>query len=133
MLTPNCSLMGRTQNAVPDDPNLASHSKKSERYQLVQQITSDFWSRWCQEVNPESIIRQDWHETGHNLKPGDVVLIHYQSNIKRKYKLGVVDSVDPSCSIMSNQLCCTQYERSYRNLLRRQTCSDNSQYSETYT
>ena len=96
VLTPNCLLMGRTLNAVPDDANLTLHMKHADRYHLVQQITADFWSRWSTEVTPDAIIRKKWHETGRNLRPGDVVVIHDRSTIKGDYKLGVVDSVDSS-------------------------------------
>ena len=93
VLTPNCLLMGRSSNAVPDDACLASHMKKSDRYQLIHQVTSHFWSLWAKEVTPESLIRQKWHETGRNLKPGDVVLLHEKTEIKGKYQIGIVESV----------------------------------------
>ena len=96
ILTPNCLLLGRSANLVPDDAELVHHMKKSDRYQLVQEVTASFWKRWTQEVTPENIIRQKWHETGHNLRPGDIVLIHETSAIKGKYVLGIVDSVKES-------------------------------------
>ena len=91
VLTPNCLLMGRSLNAVPDDTELASRMKKSDRYQLISQVTSEFWDRWSQEVTPESLIRQRWHETGRNLQVGDVVLLHEKSELKGKYVLGIVE------------------------------------------
>ena len=96
VLTPNCLLIGRSQNKVPDDSQLATHLKKSDRFQLIQQITMDFWTRWTEEVTPESIVRQRWHETGRNLSVGDVVLIHEKSPVKGTYKLGLVESVKVS-------------------------------------
>ena len=96
VLTPNCLLMGRSLNTVPDDTELASHLRPSDRYQLIHHVTSAFWSRWCCEVTPEAVIRQRWHETGRNLQIGDVVWIHDSSNIKGRYLLGIVDSIDPS-------------------------------------
>ena len=92
-LTPNCLLMGRSSNAVPDDTNLSSHLKKSERYELIQTVTGEFWRMWSEQVVPESVLRQKWHETGRNYKPGDIVLLHESSPIKGKYTLGIVDSV----------------------------------------
>ena len=47
----------------------------------------------AKEVTPESLIRQKWHETGRNLKIGDVVLLHENSALKGKYQLGIVDSI----------------------------------------
>ena len=70
VLTPNSLLLGRSSNKVSDDAHLALQLKKSDRYQLVQEVTEDFWARWVQQVTPEKIIRQKWHSTGRNLKPG---------------------------------------------------------------
>ena len=91
ILTPNCLLIGRSLNSVPDDTNLGSHLRISDRYQLIQQVTNDFWVRWTQEVTPAAVVRQKWHETGRNLQVGDIVLIHDKSEIKGKYLLGKVE------------------------------------------
>jgi len=93
VLTPNCLLMGRSSNAVPDDTLLVQNLKKSDRYLLIQQITQDFWQRWTNDVTPEYVIRQKWHETQRNLKPGDLVLVHDKSAFKGKYLMAIVDSV----------------------------------------
>ena len=45
---------------------------------------------------PESVIRQKWHESGRNLQPGDVVLLHEKSAIKGKYQMGIVETVKES-------------------------------------
>ena len=93
VITPNSLIMGRSTNSAPDDGNLASNLSKSERYQLIAQVTRDFWSRWAVQVTPEHVIRRKWHETGRDLRIGDVVLIHDKSEIKGKYLMGLVDSV----------------------------------------
>ena len=81
---------------MPDDTELASHMTLGDRYELVQQVTSEFWKRWCIEVTPQSIIRQKWHETQRNLSKGDVVLVHDQGPLKGKYTLAVVKEVNLS-------------------------------------
>jgi len=88
--------MGTSTNVVPDDCKVAIHLKKSKRYQIIQQVTADFWFRWSQEVTLEAIIRQQWHENGRNLQVGDIVLVHDQSPLKGKYILGMVESVKQS-------------------------------------
>ena len=93
VITPNTLLLGRSLNKVPDDVDLGLHLKHSDRYHLVQQVTSEFWDRWTQEVIPERLIRQKWHQTSRNLKSGDVVLLHDKSPIKGSYILGIVESV----------------------------------------
>ena len=93
VLTPNCLIMGRSLAAVPDDAKLSDQIKASERYHLINQVTSDFWSRWASEVTPEHVIRKKWNESGRNLQQGDVVLVHDKSPLKGKYIMGMVDSV----------------------------------------
>ena len=96
VLTPNCLLIGRSTNKVPDDSQLVSQLKKSERYQLIQQITVEFWKRWAEEVTPENVVGQKWHEKRRNLQVGDVVLIHESSPVKGSYVLGKVEAVKSS-------------------------------------
>ena len=42
--------------------------------------------RWTAEVTPEWVIRQRWHETGHYLKVGDIV-VESSKKIKKKWVL----------------------------------------------
>ena len=69
VLTPNCLLMGRTTNAIPDNTGLADKMKKNDRYLLIQQVTLDFWSRRTAEVTPMKVVRQKWHKSRRNLNP----------------------------------------------------------------
>ena len=93
VLTPNSLLMGRSSNVVPDDAEFASYLKHSQKYELIQQVTSEFWTQWVQQVTPEKVIRQKWHSSGRNLKIGDIVLIHEKTQLKGSYVLGVVSQV----------------------------------------
>ena len=70
--------------------------KKQDRYQLVKQVTDDFWNRWVSEITPMHVVRQKWHETKRNLQPGDVVLVHGKSELKRGYTMAVVNDVKMS-------------------------------------
>ena len=45
VLTAHCLLMGLSTNKVPDYTTLDEHIKKSERYELIKQITKNFWDR----------------------------------------------------------------------------------------
>ena len=55
---------------------------KSDRYEVIQRMAGNFWKSWSEEVTPEWIIRKKWHETSHNLKVGDIVLVHDKTPIK---------------------------------------------------
>ena len=96
ILTPNCLLMGRSSNAVPDDSNLGEHLKKADRYKLIEQVTCDFWRRWTSEITPQYAVRQKWHESGRNLTVGDEVLVHDSSPIKGQYRMAIVETVKKS-------------------------------------
>ena len=64
ILTPNCLIMGCAVNSAVDDAGLSFNLKSSDRYHLVEQVTSDFWVRWTSEVTPQYVLRQKWHKTG---------------------------------------------------------------------
>ena len=51
-------------------------------------------------MTPEKVIRQRWHESGRNVKLGDVVLLHDKTAIKGKYRLGIVSSIKESMDKM---------------------------------
>ena len=56
VLTPNCLLIGRSVNSVPDDSDMTANMKKADRYLLIQQVTCDFWDRWSSEVTPMYVV-----------------------------------------------------------------------------
>ena len=93
LITPNNLLMGRSQNILPDDAGLADSLPMSSRYRLVRHVTTVFWKQWSQQVSPGLVIRQKWHQQQRNLCVGDLVMICESSQIKAKYKMGVVDDV----------------------------------------
>ena len=96
VITPNCLILGRSTNKLVDEGYLGEHLKKPDRYLLVSQVTQDFWKKWTSDVTPMHVVRQKWHETKRNLTPGDIVLVHDASVIKKAYKMAVVDSVKQS-------------------------------------
>ena len=61
----------------------------------MQSITKHFWNRWSVEVTPDWLLRRKWHETGRNLRVGDIVLVHDKTPMKGKYLLAVVEAVSP--------------------------------------
>ena len=96
ILTPNSLLIGRSINVLPDDAELSNDLGVTDRYRIVNHVTTTFWQKWCQEVAPQLIFRQKWHEKTRNLTVGDVVQICEPSPIKAKYKLAIVESVHTS-------------------------------------
>ena len=121
ILTPNCLLLGRATNKPAQDDDNEDFGKKSERLQLVADVTQHFWKRWAAEVTPIEVVRQRWHETGRNLRVGDLVLVHEASKVKNKYILARVEMVKESkdglvlsCSVGYSVTKATKDSRKYR-------------------
>ena len=96
VITPNQLLLGRSGNVLPDDAALCSDLPVAARYRLVNHTTTVFWQKWCSEVAPRYIFRQKWHERSRNLCVGDLVMICESTQIKAKYKLGIIETVNTS-------------------------------------
>jgi hypothetical protein len=91
-LTPGHFLIGRPMNAIPH-PDL-QHLKwnRLDRWQKIQHATQDFWKRWTQSYLLELQQRKKWTKAQENLKVGDFVIIHDDSQPPAKWKMGrVVD------------------------------------------
>ena len=82
ILTPNCLLLGRATNKLAQDDSNEDFCKKSDRLQLVADVTQHFWKRWAAEVTPMKVVWHRWHKTGRNLHVGDLVLVHETSKVK---------------------------------------------------
>ena len=93
VITPNQLLLGRSSNILPDDTELAEELPGPSRYRLVHYVTSTFWTKWCIEVSPRLIFRPKWHKKDRTLCIGDLVMICEFSQIKAKYKLGIVENI----------------------------------------
>ena len=91
VLIPICLILGRSHHKLPDNTNFASYLTDSDRYQLIQHVTSKFWSQWCKEVTPQSVIRKKWHKSQENLHLRDIVLVNDQYPIIGKYVLVIVE------------------------------------------
>ena len=96
VITPNQLLLGRSSNVLPDDAALCSDLPVAARYRLVNHVTTVFWQKWCSEVAPRYVFRQKWHEKSRNLCVGDLVMICEATQIKSKYKLGLIETVHMS-------------------------------------
>ena len=79
----NFQLLGKAKGNPAADDGIVDNSSKSQRAQLVQEVTDHFWQRWASEVTPVWVIRQWWHESKQNLKVGDLVLVHDSSKLKK--------------------------------------------------
>jgi len=94
VLTPNSLLLGRATAKNPGGWQALS-SNLSTRYQLVQQLTDQFWQRWVELCAPNLIVQRKWFECSRNLRPGDVVLVLDKNSLRGQYRLGLIKDIFP--------------------------------------
>ena len=92
VITPNN--LGRSINILTDDAELSSELGIRERYRVVNHVAAAFLQRWCNEVTPQLVFRQKWHEKLQNLCVGDLVMLCEPSPIKARYRLAIVEAVN---------------------------------------
>ena len=132
-ITPNDLRLGRSTTELFDDVDLGDYLKKSERLDMIKKVTDDFWSKWANQVIPEAMIREKWHESSRNLSVGDVVLVLESSPIKGKYKLAIVEEVFPSKdNLVRSGIVCASLTRSTKPIIRR-TVGSGFKSEEAYS
>ena len=93
-LTPNMIILGRNSNESPPmeyDPD----EKFCARLNYVATVESEWWKKWVKEVMPTLLPYTRWKKEQKNLKPGDVVLMRYEGNVKDDYRLAMVEEIHP--------------------------------------
>ena len=93
VLTPNCLLMGRStaQNPGGWQPN---HNLLT-KFSIVQDISNQFWQKWCELCAPALVIQRKWHTAHRNLQPGDVVIMADKNSLRGQYRIAMVKNVFP--------------------------------------
>ena len=63
------------------------------RWELVHELASHFYKRFCHEYLPTLQSRAKWRRIQENLKVGDIVLIEKEDNPRVQWPLGKVTEV----------------------------------------
>lgn len=101
-LTPSHLLYGRRITSLPypdehvdgTETNI-THGMANKRSLHVQQIMQHFWTRWRNEyLTSLREFHRHTRKNGHNVKVGDVVLIHDESP-RNKWPLSVIEELIP--------------------------------------
>ena len=51
-------------------------------------------------MTPDWMIRKKWHETSHNLKVRDIVLVHDKTLITDQYVMAVIETVSTGKDVL---------------------------------
>lgn len=91
-LTPGHFLVGRPLTAVPSPPITAL---RPNRYELIEKIRQQFWSRWQKEFLAEMQQRSQWRTQQRGICLGDLVLLREANLPPLQWRLGRVTRLHP--------------------------------------
>lgn len=94
VLTPGHFLIGRPILAVPG-PNELHEMSNGNRWHLVQQLATHFWRRWSREYLHQLQQRQKWATPTRDIEVGDVVLVHDETLVSNRWRIGRVTHTHP--------------------------------------
>lgn len=93
VLTPGHFLVGQPLIAIPE-PSIIEQKSVTNRWQLVQQITQQFWRRWSREYVHQLQQRNKWTKEMPNVKVDDIVMIQ-EDSFNTNWRLGRVIATHP--------------------------------------
>ena len=91
-LTPNHFLLGRASAGIPQGP-FEQSKNLHKRFEFVQALVGQFWSRFVKEYVPTLMRRNKWALKGRQMKVGDIVLLTDSSSHRGNWSLARVEKV----------------------------------------
>jgi hypothetical protein len=94
-LTPGHFLTGAALNAVPEADLLPLKTGRLDRWQMIQQMHQQFWTRWANEYVTRLQNRPKWLQQRSNIQQDDLVIIKDEKMGPHKWKLARVLILHP--------------------------------------
>ncbi|XP_050302413.1 uncharacterized protein LOC126740435 [Anthonomus grandis grandis] len=94
-LTPAHFLMAKAMTWTPEPPLEHLPVNRLSRYQLLEQMRQNFWTRWSKEYISELQQRTKWRETQQHAAQGTLVLIKEDNLPPLRWKMGRIVSIHP--------------------------------------
>lgn len=95
VLTPGHFLIGQPLVALPEPNWKDINMSRLSRYQLIQKMYQNIWSRWHSEYLTSLQIRNKWYDHSDNLKLDDLVLIKDENSPPLQWRRGRVVELYP--------------------------------------
>ncbi|XP_063528990.1 uncharacterized protein LOC134755355 isoform X5 [Cydia strobilella] len=96
VLTPAHFLIGKAPNSLPDEDYNHVPKNRLTHYQLLQQITQDFWRRWSRDYIGTLQERTKWRSArGPSLAVDTVVLVRDERLPPCRWRLGKIVATQP--------------------------------------
>ncbi len=93
-ITPNHLLLGRASAEVISGWGRGEDAPLTRRLEFVRTIADMFWAKWIAHVAPVMRLQNKWFREEREVRPGDVVLLLYDSKISKRYRLGRVEEIE---------------------------------------
>ena len=93
VLTPGHFLIGDSMLALPEPP--IDNISITNRWQLIQKITTEFWNIWSKEYLSRMQLRPKWNSTKENINIGELVLIKEEKLPPNQWKMGRILELHP--------------------------------------
>lgn len=94
-LTPGHFLTGDSIAAVPEANLLDIQINRLTRWQLIQRIQQEFWSKWSSEYLARLQQRPKWKAQGPNVDKGNLVLVKDEQLPPNQWLLGRITEIHP--------------------------------------
>lgn len=95
VLTPGHFLIGQPLNALPEYPYTGVKLYRLSRYQMLQQMTQDFWKRWSLEYLHLLQQRVKWNDKTTPPRVGDLVLVKDANLPSLRWRRGRIVNLFP--------------------------------------
>ncbi|XP_076246269.1 uncharacterized protein LOC143186476 [Calliopsis andreniformis] len=94
-LTPAHFLIGNTLTSLPEIDFSETPANRLSKWQHIQKVKQDFWTRWYKEYLHQLNVRQKWSSGSHEIKEGSLVILKDDHLPPLQWHLGRVDKVHP--------------------------------------
>ncbi|XP_015120520.1 uncharacterized protein LOC107043500 [Diachasma alloeum] len=95
VLTPGHFLIGEPRQLIPEPSIIDKNPSKRQRWNLVTQLTQQFWSRWAKECLQRYQAIYKWTHREENIKVGHMVLMIDENYPPAQWPIGRVIATRP--------------------------------------
>lgn len=94
-LTPGHFLIGEPLIGIPDGEKLTDKGHWKTRWEHLQFMVQNFWTRWKNEYLSNLINRSKWNEVNRNFKIGDLVIVKEENIRPGDWKMARITEIFP--------------------------------------
>ena len=110
VLTPGHFLIGQPLIALPESQWKNTKMSRLSRFQVIQKMYQNIWSRWHSEYLTSLQVRNKWYHQVENLKIDDLVLIIDENSLPLQWKRGrIIELYSGKDSVVRSVKLKTQY------------------------